>query len=135
MARKKLALDDDQVVAIVEAINASQGMSVYQLSRGLVANHSALASLAERYDAIQADHREQMRAEYRRDYANSATTYRDGSARDRERDLRISATGIALKLGHTYPAIQGRAYECSSCGATGRAEESLNGAIFKERCK
>lgn len=134
MARKKLCLDDDQVTAIVEAINAAQGLSYYQLAKGAITKE-ALAPLAERYDAIQADHRELMRAEYRREWSNHSTTYRDGSARDRQRDLRIPAAGIALKLGHPYPQIQGDAYECATCGATGRAEENLNGAIFRERCK
>lgn len=135
MARKKLALDDDQVVAIVEAINAAQGLGYYTLGKGALAKE-ALAPLAERYDAIQADHRDQMRAEYRREAANHSTTYRDGSGpRDRMRDMRIPACGIALKLGHNYPLVQGESAECSRCGMTGRMGESLMGELFRERCK
>lgn len=134
MARKKLALTDEQVEEIVHAINAAQGLSYYQLASGAIAK-PALAPIAERFDAICADVREAKRVSYRREWSNTATSYRDGSVRDRQRELRIEASGIVLLLGHQYPAIQGDAYECSACGATGRAEENLNGAIFRERCK
>ena len=137
MARKKLALTDDQVTEIVQAINASQGLSYYQLTSGVITKE-ALAPLAERYDVINAEIRAADRQEYLKARANLSTSYRDGSERNRALEMRLGATGVILRLGHQYPAFQGAndvAYECATCGATGTASDDLRGSIFKERCK
>lgn len=126
MRSRKLSLDDDAVVRIVEALNAYEGRSFYDLSDGAV-TLKALAPLVERYDAIKEAHREAHRREYR------ASTDRSGPEAERER--RISASSVVLLLGHPYPLIQGTSCECQTCGMTGALGTTLIGDLFRERCR
>lgn len=121
-AKRKLTLDDDTVVRMVEALNGYECRPTYNISTGS-ATLPALAPLIERYDAI----KEAERATCRKEYANA-------HAKRDEREKRICASSIALLLGHPYPAIQGTSAECRTCGKSGGMHDTLIGALFSERC-
>lgn len=125
-------LTDDDVIAIVEGLNLYECRPRAVRDEG-VTTLPALGPLVSRYDEIMLIKRANLRSEYLAAQTRMRMIHAHGTLAADSRQAIESADKLAALLGHVA-LKQGVNYECSRCGASGRAEADLNGPVFHLRC-
>lgn len=125
-------LTDDDVIAIVEGLNLYECRPRTARDGGITAL-LVLRPLVSRYDEIMLVRRAELRSAYLAAQTRMRMIHAHGTLAGDSRQAIESADKLAALLGHVA-LKQGVSYECSRCGASGRAEADLNGPVFHLRC-